>query len=153
MKCVSKAENREANRQEIIMGKTKVYILCGLGFLGLLSIVCQGIGLFYPTWMTFSMSLDVDRLERTSGVDLIGAQDMDLDVNMGLWTINACILRPYDFGKQCGSVSTPELQEMMSSRPSDMNTQGLLPYQYCPRHRSKIFHIVCDNKIFYIITS
>ena len=110
------------------MAKTRINILCGLGFLGLVSIVCQGIGFFYPTWMAFSMSLDVDKLERTSGVDIVGAQDMDLDVNMGLWTINACFMRPYDLGKQCASVSTAELMKMMSSRPSDMNTPGILPY-------------------------
>ena len=74
--------------------------------------------------MAFSMRIDIDKLESTSGVDLTGAQDMNMDVNMGLWTINACYETHYGFTKQCGSVSTAELQNIMSSRGSNMNKAG-----------------------------
>ena len=106
------------------MSKANLNLLCGLGVFGLVSIVCQGVGLFYPAWMAFSMSIDIDKLERTSGVDLTGAQDMNMDISIGLWTIKACYETTYGYTKQCGSVSTAELQNIMSSRASNMNSAG-----------------------------
>ena len=99
------------------MSKSRLNRVCGIACLGLVSIAiaCQCVGLFYPAWIAFSMVVDVHKPMRTLDLagDDVNIQDVNMDANIGLWTINACYKPPSGFPKRCVSVTIAELQRMI----------------------------------------
>ena len=69
--------------------------------------------------MIFSMDVDRVKLEASSGTEVGASTNVAIDVRMGLWTTMACVDRGY--GKECGSVSTAEVEGKMALGSSTSN--------------------------------
>ena len=87
---------------------TAPLIVCGI-----LSITLQVVGFFSPAWMIYNTGVDTDTLEALSGAEIGASRKTKIDIRMGLMTTSAC----YDigYGRECGSVSTADIEETLSS--------------------------------------
>ena len=89
---------------------------------GIISLTLQAVGFFSPAWLIYSVRIDTEKLEASSGTNIGAHLDMDIDIHMGLWKTSAC----FDTGKgtECVSISTTKLEEKLSSMSSTTGNPG-----------------------------